>query len=119
LADWIVLMRDGVIEQQGKPLDLFERPATRFVAGFLGSPKMNFVPCKVSRRGSEARATFSDGRSLPLATARAAVPEGDLTFGVSPKHTSRAFPGASPRDGQAALTATIDLVQPTGTRTFA
>src|SRR5947207_4770935 len=43
LADWIVLMRDGVIEQQGAPLDLFERPASLFVAGFLGSPKMNFL----------------------------------------------------------------------------
>ena len=43
LADRIVLLRDGVIEQQGSPLDLFERPANRFVAGFLGSPKMNFI----------------------------------------------------------------------------
>src|SRR5271154_5936570 len=43
LADRIVLLRDGVIEQQGAPLDLFEKPATLFVAGFLGSPKMNFL----------------------------------------------------------------------------
>jgi len=120
LADWIVLMRDGVIEQQGAPLDLFERPATKFVAGFLGSPRMNFVPCKVARNGAGARATFTDGRSLPLASAHAgAIPEGELTFGIRPEHISRAAPGASLRDGQAALTATIDLVQPTGTRTFA
>src|SRR6202008_1548800 len=46
LADRIVLMRDGLIEQQGAPLDLFERPVTRFVAGFLGSPQMNFIPCR-------------------------------------------------------------------------
>ncbi len=44
LADRIVLLRDGLIEQVGTPLDLFERPATRFVAGFLGSPQMNFIP---------------------------------------------------------------------------
>ena len=44
LADRIVLMRDGVIEQQGAPLDLFERPASTFVAGFLGSPRMSFLP---------------------------------------------------------------------------
>ena len=50
LADRIVLMRDGVIEQQGAPLDLFERPATRFVAGFLGSPRMNFVPARLEVR---------------------------------------------------------------------
>ena len=47
LADRIVLLKDGVIEQQGPPLELFERPATRFVAGFLGSPQMNFVPCRL------------------------------------------------------------------------
>ena len=69
LADWIVLMRDGVIEQQGAPLDLFERPATRFVAGFLGSPRMNFIPCKVVRNGSDARVAFDDGRALPLSPA--------------------------------------------------
>ena len=44
MADRIVLLKDGLIEQAGKPLDLFERPATRFVAGFLGSPQMNFIP---------------------------------------------------------------------------
>ena len=55
LADRIVLMRDGQIEQQGTPLDLFERPATRFVAGFLGSPKMNFVPATVVEIGRRRR----------------------------------------------------------------
>ena len=50
LADRIVLLKDGVIEQQGPPLELFERPATRFVAGFLGSPQMNFVPCRLELR---------------------------------------------------------------------
>ena len=49
LADRIVLLRDGVIEQQGAPLDLFEQPATMFVAGFLGSPRMNFVRGKLER----------------------------------------------------------------------
>src|ERR671922_1208513 len=51
LADKIVLMRDGVIEQQGAPLDLFERPATRFVAGFLGSPAMNFLRATLEGSG--------------------------------------------------------------------
>ncbi len=47
LADRIVVLKDGQIEQQGSPLDLFERPQTRFVAGFIGSPQMNFVPVEV------------------------------------------------------------------------
>jgi multiple sugar transport system ATP-binding protein len=53
LADRIVLLRDGVIEQQGAPLDLFERPATMFVAGFLGSPRMNFVKGELERTAEE------------------------------------------------------------------
>src|SRR5271155_2903886 len=49
LAARIVLLRDGMIEQQGAPLDLFEQPATQFVAGFLGSPKMNFLTGRLDR----------------------------------------------------------------------
>ena len=55
MADRIVLLRDGVIEQAGAPLDLYERPATRYVAGFLGSPAMNFVPARVVAGNGGAR----------------------------------------------------------------
>src|SRR5690606_21786275 len=51
LADRIVLLRDGAIEQEGAPLALFERPRTRFVAGFLGSPSMNFLHATLERAG--------------------------------------------------------------------
>ena len=51
LADRIVMLKDGLIEQQGAPLDLFERPRTRFVAGFLGSPSMNFLPATLAGLG--------------------------------------------------------------------
>ena len=49
MADRIVLLRDGRIEQQGAPLELYERPATRYVAGFLGSPAMNFMSAELVR----------------------------------------------------------------------
>src|SRR5215208_5868386 len=66
LADRIVLMRDGVIEQQGAPLDLFERPATRFVAGFLGSPQMSFLPGKLVRGDAGDRIRLDgDGLVVP------------------------------------------------------
>src|SRR4029077_16420975 len=52
LADRIVLMRDGMIEQEGAPLDLFERPASTFVAGFLCSPRMSFLPGQLVRTAS-------------------------------------------------------------------
>jgi multiple sugar transport system ATP-binding protein len=54
IADRIVLMRAGAIEQQGTPSEIFDRPATRFVADFIGSPAMNFRDCTVSLRGDEA-----------------------------------------------------------------
>ncbi len=118
LADRIVLMRDGVIEQQGAPLDLFERPATRFVAGFLGSPKMNFIPGKLARDGGD-RVVLNDGTSLPLPAGRLATntPPADVSLGLRPEHISRAAGDLAP--GIARLDATVDLLQPTGSRTFA
>jgi multiple sugar transport system ATP-binding protein len=49
MADLIVVMRDGLVEQRGGPLELYDRPANLFVAGFIGSPAMNFVAGKVRR----------------------------------------------------------------------
>jgi multiple sugar transport system ATP-binding protein len=118
LADRIVLLKDGVIEQQGAPLDLFERPATRFVAGFLGSPQMNFVPCHLEAETLR----FEDGRTMPLPPAKAARLDRwrgrAMVLGIRPEHFSRAD-GAAPRPGQVPLRVLIDLVQPTGTRTYA
>ena len=72
LADRIVLMRDGVIEQQGAPLDLIERPATRFVAGFLGSPQMSFLPGVMVRGAGGDQIRLGDGTvTLPLPRDRA------------------------------------------------
>ena len=56
-----------MIEQQGPPLELFERPATRFVAGFLGSPQMNFVPCRLELRDARFRTAELPRPRLPLA----------------------------------------------------
>ena len=93
LADRIVLMRDGVIEQQGAPLELFERPASTFVAGFLGSPRMSFLPghARARRRaiGPSASATpgcrSRRGRSLDGAADGQAV-----LLGLRPEHLTRA-----------------------------
>jgi multiple sugar transport system ATP-binding protein len=107
LADRIVLLRDGVIEQQGSPLDVFERPATRFAAGFLGSPRMNFLP--VALQGDSAR--LEDGTLLPLAKPRKGAA---AILGIRPQHITRAGKPAGP--GHARLATAIDLVQITGAR---
>lgn len=62
MADRIVIMKDGVIQQVGKPMDLYEHPANKFVAGFIGSPQMNFYEVKVDGNTM----TFSDGRKMQL-----------------------------------------------------
>ncbi len=86
LADRIVVMRDGLIEQIGTPTDLYDRPANRFVAGFIGSPQMNFIDGVVD--------DGADGHALALASGeRVALPDDDrtpvgapLTIGVRPEH---------------------------------
>lgn len=85
LADRIVVMRSGLIEQIGSPAELYERPVNQFVAGFLGSPQMNFLSGQVVAN--------DDGRALELASGeRLALPPGateigaPLTIGVRPEH---------------------------------
>lgn len=119
LADRIVLMRDGVIEQQGAPLELFEKPANRFVAGFLGSPKMNFIPAKLVRDGG-GRLVLNDGASLSLPAGRLSsnTTATNVLLGLRPEHISRAT-GEPNAPGIVRLDAIVDLLQPTGSRTFA
>jgi multiple sugar transport system ATP-binding protein len=122
MADRIVLLRDGKIEQQGAPLDLYERPATRYVAGFLGSPSMNFVDAALVAHDGAVGLRLGDGSllGLPAARAQRLAPKRDQTvvLGVRPEHISRAGAGPS-RPGLAAHRALIDLVLPTGARTYA
>ena len=66
MADKIVVMRDGVVEQTGGPLDLYDRPANTFVAGFIGSPAMNMIPGTVRSAGGAQNVEFGDGVVLPM-----------------------------------------------------
>jgi multiple sugar transport system ATP-binding protein len=121
MADRIVLLREGRIEQQGAPLDLYERPATRYVAGFLGSPSMNFLDTTLTAGAAGLAVRLADGTELALPAVRterlAAYRERAVILGVRPEHISRA--GTQLRPGTARYTALIDLVQPTGARTYA
>jgi multiple sugar transport system ATP-binding protein len=110
-----------VIEQQGAPLDLFERPATLFVAGFLGSPRMNFVKGKLERTAEGSHVKLGDeGPILRLPQGRGpkAAEGADVILGFRPEHVRRAT--ADPvADGQARVESQIELVQPTGSRSYA
>jgi sn-glycerol 3-phosphate transport system ATP-binding protein/multiple sugar transport system ATP-binding protein len=78
LADVLFVLNKGVVEQSGPPLEIFSRPATKFVAGFLGSPAMNFFAARLERESAGFQAVASDGFRMPVDAARF---EGELTAG--------------------------------------
>ncbi len=90
LADKIVVLRDGRIEQVGSPLELYNRPANEFVAGFIGSPKMNMLPAKVTNiSGEGATLQLPDSQQITVAVDISKVALGDrVTFGLRPEHLS-------------------------------
>ncbi|MBE1711193.1 MULTISPECIES: ABC transporter ATP-binding protein [Mesorhizobium] len=93
MADRIVVMHDGLIQQVGAPLDLYDRPANVFVAGFIGSPGMNFLPATVEK-GAKADAVLSDGQKLRLPDGLP-LKDGDaITIGLRPEHIRLAEDGA-------------------------
>src|ERR1700752_363376 len=93
MADRIVLLRDGLIEQAGAPLDLFERPATKYVAGFLGSPSMNFVDATLVAAGGGLAVRLGDGTLLAVPAGRqdrlAGRRDRPIVLGLRPEHLSR------------------------------
>jgi multiple sugar transport system ATP-binding protein len=112
LADRIVVMNNRKIEQIGTPMEVYSRPASRFVAAFVGSPSMNFLPV-TALADQNGRATVTAGGSVMQTNiSTAGLPTGDLTFGVRPD-ALRVAPG---NDGTFA--GTIELVERLGDRTL-
>ncbi len=108
MADRIVVMRDGRIAQVGAPLDVYDRPADSFVAGFIGSPSMNLLPA-VALGGGRVRAAGAD---LAAPGAERLAPGAAVTFGVRPEHLDIAPEGA-----EGAIEAIVAVVEPTGSET--
>ena len=85
LGDRLIVMEDGRAVQIGSPLEVYSRPATRFVAGFIGSPAMNFLEARVSADGRQV--TIADGKNLSLTgPAPAEVRNRDVILGIRPEH---------------------------------
>jgi len=107
LADRLIVMHAGRAEQVGAPLELYERPATVFVGGFIGSPAMNFLPAVAAGDG----VALADGTRLPRpADSGALAPGRALTLGVRPEHLAAG--------GAAALTVTVELAEMLGADTI-
>ena len=107
MADKIVVMHDGIVEQIGTPLDLYDKPDNQFVAGFIGSPAMNFLRGQIKTNGS-AGFTGPNGVRLPLKAAPANSEGRPAVYGVRPEHFTIADDGAE---------AEIVVVEPTGSET--
>ena len=111
MADQIVVMRDGRIEQAGRPLDLYDYPANTFVAGFIGSPAMNLLEGELAADGDRPAVRIGDGVMLPLAGAAGASPGQRVIYGARPEHIRM----AGDAEG---LEVEVVVVEPTGADTL-
>jgi len=110
MADRIVVMNAGRIEQIGRPLELYDQPANLFVASFLGSPSMNFVEGEWQRDAQGARLVLADGGSIALPrTNLSTAPGAKITLGIRPEHIeTRAAEGVEME---------VEVIEPTGAET--
>ncbi|HEV7292369.1 MAG TPA: sn-glycerol-3-phosphate ABC transporter ATP-binding protein UgpC [Devosia sp.] len=116
LADKIVVLRDGAIEQTGRPLDLYDDPANQFVAGFIGSPKMNFIAADVVEVGHGSitvELLLPGGGRLALPVSGPAPTIGDrVTIGIRPEHFGD--PGAGDTD----VSLQVDVAEHLGSTSY-
>ncbi|NMN73222.1 ABC transporter ATP-binding protein [Rhizobium sp. 57MFTsu3.2] len=111
MADHVVVMREGVIEQQGKPLDLYDKPANKFVAGFIGSPAMNFIPAVAGEDGSSLTIDLGSVKHK-IAIDHQIQPGRKVTAGIRPEHIGVTAPG------QGTFDVPVAVVESTGSSTF-
>lgn len=118
MADRIVVMKDGHIQQVDTPQNLYDHPINMFVAGFIGAPQMNMLPSVIHRRDDRFFAVF-DGRELPLPAhfdkSRIAPYEGrELVLGIRPENFHELPPGDIPLENLAPFKAVVELAEPMG-----
>jgi multiple sugar transport system ATP-binding protein len=119
LADRVVVMNQGRIEQVGPPQELYHHPATRFVAGFIGSPAMNFLPVRVVDDNG-LKVQLSSGVRLPIPAARAEryrpYTGKEVTLGLRPEHLTETRDVEKP--GVCLFDALVDVTEPMGMETM-
>jgi multiple sugar transport system ATP-binding protein len=109
MADKIVVMHDGIVEQIGAPLDLYDNPANLFVASFIGSPSMNLFPGMLDFSDGKRRVLTDAGLHFDIPENEVGDSHGEVTLGVRPEHF------IIDRDG---LQAKVIVVEPTGPETL-
>jgi multiple sugar transport system ATP-binding protein len=120
LADRVVVMNGGRIEQIGRPQDLYHRPKSRFVAGFIGSPAMNFLPARLQSNGDGLLLRVAPELAFPVPpthTARYQPSVGkDLILGLRPEHITE--PRGEGREPRCEFAMTLDVIEPMGMETM-
>ncbi|MGF1528468.1 MAG: ABC transporter ATP-binding protein [Candidatus Competibacterales bacterium] len=115
MADRIVVMNHGKVEQIGAPLELYDRPANLFVAGFIGSPAMNFLKGVVAPNGAGSVVRTEEGIELPLPHHHTFENDREVVYGVRPEHLAVVPPEGARGGG---LAAQVEVVEPTGADTL-
>jgi multiple sugar transport system ATP-binding protein len=119
LADRVVVMNAGRIEQVGTPQALYHHPASRFVAGFIGSPAMNFLPARLQENGGQLHVCLGRGAALPVPAAGinryGPYKDREMVLGLRPEHLTELREG---KPGTARLEAMVEVVEPMGMETM-
>ncbi len=109
LADRIVILRDGIIEQQGTPIEVYTSPSNRFIGEFIGSPQMNILKGTLTRSASESVVEIGEQKiTVPDSSS---VKIGEVLLGIRPEHLEIT------RD-QSVITGTVDVIEPLGSDTM-
>jgi multiple sugar transport system ATP-binding protein len=120
LADRVVVMNGGIIEQVGPPQELYHNPATRFVAGFIGSPAMNFLPAKITGENGSLAVQLDDGQVLKIPAARyeryAPFRGKEMLLGLRPEHMTDSVEAS--KASLEPLKVNVDVVEPMGMETL-
>jgi multiple sugar transport system ATP-binding protein len=121
LADRVVVMNGGNIEQVGTPHQLYHNPRTRFVAGFIGSPAMNFIPCRMEEANGGLSIRLTNELAFPVPPGRAAQYQGSkqngkLLLGLRPEHITEAGQHLEP--GEVPFEAKLEVTEPMGMETL-
>jgi multiple sugar transport system ATP-binding protein len=121
LADRVVVMNGGRIEQIGTPYEVYHQPATRFVAGFIGSPAMNFLPCQLVQNGSGLTVRLTDKLTFPVPASRTTRYQPyvgrELIFGLRPEDIIETR-GGETEPGRVPFDVLLDVVEPMGMETM-
>ena len=119
LADKIVVLKDGQVMQIGAPMDLYHHPANLFVAGFIGSPKMNFLDVEVTAvANGKTKVSSSDAGEIDVESATTLSTGERALLGIRPQSLSLAAGQETPENGRGQLSGKVELVERLGTETI-